>query len=129
MPSERDSVIKQLRLVFKIRSIITFCMFSTRNSKHEPLLRHSLFKNHPPYIIFYKREKKNVEVAVKKPPVNYRSCLKWCESTLLSHVMKRTLKTSHFELVPSESNVWRGFWGKHLRTAEYKTLTYWQKVY
>lgn len=41
--------------------------------------------------------------------------------------MKKTLKTSHFELVSSDDD-WRGFWGKHLRTIEYKGLTYFQRV-
>lgn len=68
-----------------------------------------------------------MDIAVKKPPVAYRSCFKWCESTLLSQIMKKTLKTSHFELVSSDDD-WRGFWGKHLRTIEYKSLTYFQRV-
>lgn len=41
--------------------------------------------------------------------------------------MKRTLRSSHFELV-DEDAAWRGYWGKHLHSTQYKTLTYWQRV-
>ncbi|KAI6201291.1 Tubulin polyglutamylase TTLL4 [Aphelenchoides besseyi] len=110
MPSE-NSIIRQL---------------STSSSKQEPLLRLSLFEGIPPFIIFYKRPKKS-DVLVKKPPNGYKNSFKWCQTTLLSHIMKRTLKTSHFELVPETSN-WLAYYGKHLHTSEYKLLNYWQRV-
>jgi hypothetical protein len=68
-------------------------------------LRKSLFKNTPASIIFYKREKKNVDVNVKKPPARWRDSLKWAHSTLLSHVMKRTLKVSFEILFPEVKNI------------------------
>lgn len=126
MSSERDNVIQHLRLVIFFCILIEF--FSTKSAKFEALLRKSQFDNFPPTIKFYNRTKKDVEVAVKRPTGIYKSILKWSQSTLLSHVMKRTLRTSHFELIPQVDNEWRGFWGKHLRSAEYKTLNYWQNV-
>lgn len=41
--------------------------------------------------------------------------------------MKRTLRTSHYELVDEEGD-WRGYWGKHLHSTQYQTMNYWQKV-
>ncbi|KAI6177078.1 hypothetical protein M3Y97_00868200 [Aphelenchoides bicaudatus] len=86
MPNERENIIKQL---------------STRSAKHEPLLRHSIFKNHPPYINFYKTEKKGL-----------------CSGAI-------QLISNWFRVKAVNGEV---FGANILRTNEYKTLTYWQKV-
>uniref|UniRef100_A0A1I7SQI1 Tubulin polyglutamylase TTLL4 n=1 Tax=Bursaphelenchus xylophilus TaxID=6326 RepID=A0A1I7SQI1_BURXY len=100
---------------------------SAASNKERPLVRHSIFPNMPPTIRFYKRETKVADFSVKKPPGRYKSTFRWCHTSLLPNLMKRTLRSSHYELVPEESE-WRGYWGKHLHSFQYRTLTYWQKV-
>ncbi|KAI6241047.1 Tubulin-tyrosine ligase [Aphelenchoides fujianensis] len=101
----------------------TIRRLSTSSSKHEPLLRLSLFQNIPPFVRFYAQNSDaKTRPAVKKPPNNCRDCFKWRKTTLLSNIMKRTLKQSHFELVPETGR------GKHLYTAEYRLLKCWQRV-
>ncbi|CAD5216442.1 unnamed protein product [Bursaphelenchus okinawaensis] len=99
----------------------------TNSPKERSLVRQSIFPNMPPTIIFYKRESKVADFVVKKPPARYKTTFKWCQTSLLPNLMKRTLRSSHYELVPEDGD-WRGYWGKHLHSFQYRTLTYWQKV-
>ncbi|CAK5101354.1 unnamed protein product [Meloidogyne enterolobii] len=95
-------------------------LFSQSNDV-QPFLRASLFDNVPPTILFYVKGTK-----VKKPH-NYTQQLTWCNNSLLALVVRHSLLASHFKLV-EEDQFWFGYWGRHLKSAQYQTLKPCQKV-
>ncbi|VDK72366.1 unnamed protein product [Onchocerca ochengi] len=88
----------------------------------KPFLRPSLFSNVPPTILFYSKESK-----VAKPSKAIRSKLMWCKNSLLPIVMRQSLTTSHFTIV-DESKFWIGYWGRHLKSVQYRTIKPYQKI-
>uniref|UniRef100_A0A1I8BQG4 Thioredoxin domain-containing protein n=1 Tax=Meloidogyne hapla TaxID=6305 RepID=A0A1I8BQG4_MELHA len=95
-------------------------LFSQSNDV-QPFLRASLFDNVPPTILFYVKGTK-----VKKPQ-HFTQQLTWCNNSLLALVVRHSLLTSHFKLV-EEDQFWFGYWGRHLKSAQYQTLKPCQKV-
>lgn len=74
--------------------------------------------------VLYTYIKKNL---VKKPNSQYASKLTWCHNALLPLVMRQTLTASHFKIV-DESKLWLGYWGRHLKSSQYKYLQPYQRV-
>ncbi|KAL3116117.1 hypothetical protein niasHT_007417 [Heterodera trifolii] len=95
---------------------------TTHSDDTLPFLRISTFDNVPPTILFYTKGAK-----VKKPPPHFASQLTWCNNSLLALVVRHSLAASHFKLV-DESKKWIGYWGKHLKSPQYRTLKPFQKV-
>uniref|UniRef100_A0A0N5BM99 Tubulin polyglutamylase TTLL4 n=1 Tax=Strongyloides papillosus TaxID=174720 RepID=A0A0N5BM99_STREA len=93
-----------------------------KTDKVNPLLQESLFENVPPLICFYSKGNK-----VVKPSKKISNHLYWCQNALLPIVMKKTLASSHFKIVPEEDN-WIGYWGRHWKSPKYKTLKPFQKM-
>ncbi|KAI1721209.1 tubulin-tyrosine ligase family domain-containing protein [Ditylenchus destructor] len=88
----------------------------------KPFLRRSNFSNVPPTINFYTKGHK-----VKKPTSKFTSRLTWCHNSLLPLVIRQSLAASHFKIV-DESKTWFGYWGRHLKSAQYKQIKPYQKV-
>ncbi|CAI2347509.1 unnamed protein product [Caenorhabditis sp. 36 PRJEB53466] len=95
---------------------------SKRNDNIQPFLRTSQFTNVPPTIRFYTKGTK-----VTKPNRRITNRLTWCHNSLLPIVMRQTLSASHFTVV-DESLFHVGYWGRHLKSAQYRTLQPHQKV-
>ncbi|KAM3724823.1 Tubulin polyglutamylase ttll-4 [Dirofilaria immitis] len=116
--------------ICSLSCLVTNCLCTTSCTAGEfsspptlkPFLRPSLFSNVPPTILFYSKETK-----VAKPSKVVRSTLMWCKNSLLPIVMRQSLTTSHFTIV-DESNFWIGYWGRHLKSAQYRTIKPYQKV-
>lgn len=70
---------------------------------------------------------KTYVIAVTKPSKVIRSTLTWCKNSLLPIVMRQSLAASHFTVV-DESTFWVGYWGRHLKSAQYRTIKPYQKV-
>lgn len=87
-----------------------------------PFIRKSLFSNMSPTICFYTRGNK-----VKKPHNRHLNGLTWCQNSLLPLVIRQSLLTSHFKVV-AEDTQWIGYWGRHLKSAQYKSIQPHQKV-
>ncbi|CAG9540704.1 unnamed protein product [Cercopithifilaria johnstoni] len=120
---EKDNDICSLSCLVANCLCTTSCI--TRESSPpilKPFLRPSLFSNVPPTIRFYGKESK-----VTKPSKEIRSTLMWCKNSLLPVVMRQSLAASHFTIV-DESNFWIGYWGRHLKSAQYRTIKPYQKV-
>uniref|UniRef100_A0A914DT35 Tubulin polyglutamylase TTLL4 n=1 Tax=Acrobeloides nanus TaxID=290746 RepID=A0A914DT35_9BILA len=88
----------------------------------QPFLRLSKFSNVPPTICFYTKGCK-----VRKPPQKWNSRLNWCHNSLLPIVMRHSLAASHFKIV-DESATWLGYWGRHLKSSQYRKIQPFQKV-
>ncbi|MFH4980664.1 hypothetical protein AB6A40_007373 [Gnathostoma spinigerum] len=88
----------------------------------QPFLRSSLFSNVPPTIRFYVKG-----AHVTKPSKRIRSRLLWCHNSLLPIVMRQCLSTSHFTVV-DENSAWLGYWGRHLKSSQYRSILPFQKV-
>ncbi|VDM95547.1 unnamed protein product [Thelazia callipaeda] len=88
----------------------------------KPFTRPSLFSNVSPTIRFYTKGTK-----VAKPSKAIRSKLLWCKNNLLPVVVRQSLVTSHFSIV-DESKLWVGYWGRHLKSIQYRTIKPFQKV-
>lgn len=88
----------------------------------QPFLRSSLFSNIPPTVRFYTKGTK-----VSKPNRKLCGKLTWCYNSLLPIVMRNSLAASHFKIV-DESLEWVGYWGRHLKSAQYKSIKPFQKV-
>ncbi|XP_054016012.1 tubulin monoglutamylase TTLL4-like [Hylaeus anthracinus] len=84
--------------------------------------RRSLFPNVGPYISFQSFD-------VKGPIVPYEVTrhMKWRLSTITPLIVRRTLVNSGFRLM-KKSQEWCGTWGKHMKSACFKTLKESQKV-
>ncbi|VDK71121.1 unnamed protein product [Litomosoides sigmodontis] len=115
--------------ICSLSCLVTNCLCTTSCAIREspppafkPFLRPSLFSNVPPTIRFYEKESK-----VTKPSKAIRSTLMWCKNSLLPIVMRQSLVASHFTIV-DESNFWIGYWGRHLKSAQYRTIKPYQKV-
>uniref|UniRef100_A0A0N4ZKC5 Tubulin polyglutamylase TTLL4 n=1 Tax=Parastrongyloides trichosuri TaxID=131310 RepID=A0A0N4ZKC5_PARTI len=87
-----------------------------KSDKINPLLQESLFENVPPTLCFYVKGTK-----VVKPSRKVGNRLTWCQNALLPIVMKKTLATSYFKIVPEEDD-WLGYWGRHWKSPKYKAL-------
>uniref|UniRef100_A0A915EUA9 Thioredoxin domain-containing protein n=1 Tax=Ditylenchus dipsaci TaxID=166011 RepID=A0A915EUA9_9BILA len=94
----------------------------TGSGNVKPFLRRSIFSNVPPTISFYTKGNK-----VKKPVSKFTSRLTWCHNSLLPLVIRQSLAASHFKVV-DESKTWFGYWGRHLKSAQYKKIKPYQKV-
>ncbi|EPB77465.1 Tubulin-tyrosine ligase family protein [Ancylostoma ceylanicum] len=88
----------------------------------QPFLRASLFTGIPPTIRFYTKGTK-----VSKPNKKITNRLTWCHNSLLPIVMRHCLAASHFTIV-DESLFYIGYWGRHLKSSQYRTLKPHQKV-
>uniref|UniRef100_A0A0N5A8K9 Tubulin polyglutamylase ttll-4 n=1 Tax=Syphacia muris TaxID=451379 RepID=A0A0N5A8K9_9BILA len=88
-----------------------------------PFLRPSLFANVPPTIRFYVKD----GILVSKPSKSICSKLTWCHNSLLPLVVRRSLSASHFKIV-NENSKWIGYWGRHLKSSQYKTVEPYQKI-
>ncbi|EJW80056.1 tubulin-tyrosine ligase [Wuchereria bancrofti] len=115
--------------ICSLSCLVTNCLCTTSCTTGEssplalkPFLRPSLFSNVPPTIRFYSKESK-----VTKPSKAIRSTLMWCKNSLLPIVMRQSLAASHFTIV-DESNFWIGYWGRHLKSTQYRTIKPYQKV-
>ncbi|VDK50129.1 unnamed protein product [Anisakis simplex] len=97
------------------------CVGSKSSSSH-PFLRSSLFSNVPPTVQFYMKGSK-----VTKPNKVICSRLTWCHNSLLPIVMRQCLSRSHFTIV-DQSSFWIGYWGRHLKSNQYRTIQPFQKV-
>ncbi|PAV63501.1 hypothetical protein WR25_07675 [Diploscapter pachys] len=96
---------------------------SSQNSKDpQPFLHASLFTGVPSTIKFYTKGTK-----VTKPNKKISSRLTWCYNSLLPIVMRHSLAVSHFTVV-DESLFYVGYCGRHLKSAQYKSLHPYQKV-
>ncbi|PIO74115.1 Tubulin-tyrosine ligase family protein [Teladorsagia circumcincta] len=62
-----------------------------------------------------------------KPNKKITSRLTWCHNSLLPIVMRHCLAASHFTIV-DESLFYIGYWGRHLKSSQYRTLKPYQKV-
>ncbi|PIC38692.1 hypothetical protein B9Z55_010615 [Caenorhabditis nigoni] len=93
-----------------------------KNGNSLPFLKSSQFTDVPPTIRFYTKGTK-----VTKPARKIQSRLTWCHNSLLPIVMRQTLSASHFTIV-DESLFHIGYWGRHLKSAQYKALQPHQKV-
>jgi tubulin polyglutamylase TTLL4 len=71
---------------------------------------------------------KSSKFTVKKPPLKFITQLSWCNNSLLALVVRHSLMASHFKLV-DETRTWIGYWGRHLKSAQYRTLKPYQKVH
>ncbi|KAK6743382.1 hypothetical protein RB195_010562 [Necator americanus] len=87
----------------------------------QPFLRASLFTGIPPTIRFYTKGTK-----VSKPNKKITSRLTWCHNSLLPIVMRHCLAASHFTIV-DESLFYIGYWGRHLKSSQYRALKPHQK--
>ncbi|CAD6185802.1 unnamed protein product [Caenorhabditis auriculariae] len=103
-------------------SAMSRLLAGTANSSTQPFLRGSLFTGVPPTIRFYTKGTK-----VTKPTRKITSRLTWCHNSLLPIVMRQTLAASHFTVV-DETLFHIGYWGRHLKSSQYKTLKPYQKV-
>ncbi|EGT33722.1 hypothetical protein CAEBREN_32149 [Caenorhabditis brenneri] len=92
------------------------------NGNSSPFLKSSLFTDVPPTIRFYTKGTK-----VTKPARKIQARLTWCHNSLLPIVMRQTLSASHFTVV-DESLFYIGYWGRHLKSAQYRVLQPHQKV-
>lgn len=63
-----------------------------------------------------------------KPSRHIRSRLLWCHNSLLPVVIRQCLSTSYFTIV-DETNRWIGYWGRHLRSTQYRSVLPYQKVF
>ncbi|PIO60846.1 hypothetical protein TELCIR_17648, partial [Teladorsagia circumcincta] len=61
-----------------------------------------------------------------KPNKKITSRLTWCHNSLLPIVMRHCLAASHFTIV-DESLFYIGYWGRHLKSSQYRTLKPYQK--
>ncbi|GMT19416.1 hypothetical protein PFISCL1PPCAC_10713 [Pristionchus fissidentatus] len=93
-----------------------------RSDKSQPFLRSSQFSNVPPTVRFYTKGTK-----VSKPNRKICSRLSWCHNSLLPIVMRHSLAASHFKVV-DETHQWIGYWGRHLKSADYRGIKPHQKV-
>ena len=116
LPSERFD------LILLNRDVIDFTELCSVSNDCQPFLSPSSFKNIPPTILFYTKS-----IKVKKPPSRFVSRLTWCSNSLLALVVRHSLVASHFKLV-DETKVWIGYWGRHLKSIQYRTLKPFQKV-
>lgn len=92
------------------------------NGNAAPFLKSSQFTDVPPTIRFYTKGTK-----VTKPARKIQARLTWCHNSLLPIVMRQTLAASHFTVV-DESLFYVGYWGRHLKSAQYRALQPHQKV-
>lgn len=95
---------------------------TSSGQQHQPFLRASLFTGVPPTIRFYTKGTK-----VTKPNKKITSRLTWCHNSLLPIVMRHCLAASHFTIV-DESLFYIGYWGRHLKSSQYRSLKPYQKV-
>lgn len=114
-------------------------MLSTPSRGHQPFLRLSKFSNVSPTICFYTKGTKgnftvfmikNIKkfILVRKPPNKWISKLNWCHNSLLPLVMRHSLAASHFKIV-DETSKWIGYWGRHLKSSQYRKIKPFQKVF
>ncbi|KAK5975121.1 hypothetical protein GCK32_018923 [Trichostrongylus colubriformis] len=66
-------------------------------------------------------------ISVTKPNKKITSRLTWCHNSLLPIVMRHCLAASHFTVV-DESLFYIGYWGRHLKSSQYRALKPYQKV-
>uniref|UniRef100_A0A915Q6C7 Tubulin-tyrosine ligase n=1 Tax=Setaria digitata TaxID=48799 RepID=A0A915Q6C7_9BILA len=122
LDEEKDNDICSLSCLVTNCLCTTSCIGDFSPPAMKPFLRPSLFPNVPPTIRFYGKGSK-----VTKPSKAIRSTLMWCKNSLLPIVMRQSLAASHFTIV-DESNFWIGYWGRHLKSAQYRTIKPYQKV-
>ncbi|VDM45226.1 unnamed protein product [Toxocara canis] len=127
--ANRDVCLESFKVPGSIIAIIEvgqkYCSCVTSNtssSSPQPFLRSSLFSNVPPTVQFYIKGCK-----VTKPNKNICARLTWCHNSLLPIVMRQCLSRSHFTVV-DESAMWIGYWGRHLKSNQYRTIQPFQKV-
>ncbi|CAJ0931373.1 unnamed protein product, partial [Mesorhabditis belari] len=95
---------------------------SSSQTDPQPFLRSSFFTHIPPTVRFYTKGTR-----VSRPNRKLCNRLQWCHNSLLPIVMRNSLAASHFKVV-DESLQWIGYWGRHLKSVQYKTLKPIQKV-
>lgn len=116
--------------ICSLSCLVSSCLCTTSNClvapkqspPPQPFLRPSIFSNVPPTVQFYVKGSK-----VTKPNKEIRSRLTWCQNALLPIVMRQCLAVSHFKVV-DESQFWIGYWGRHLKSNQYRTVKPFQKV-
>ncbi|CAI4229145.1 unnamed protein product [Auanema sp. JU1783] len=106
-----------------LSDLVSSCLSKNRSSiETEPFLRSSLFTGVQPTIRFYTKGTK-----VSKPNRKICSRVTWCHNSLLPIVMRQSLASSHFSIV-DEHSFYVGYWGRHLKSAQYKTMMPYQKI-
>uniref|UniRef100_A0A1I7X7F1 DM13 domain-containing protein n=1 Tax=Heterorhabditis bacteriophora TaxID=37862 RepID=A0A1I7X7F1_HETBA len=117
LPSEDD------KGMCGLTDLVSNCLSKTNRPavQPQPFLRTSLFTGIPPTVNFYVKGTK-----VSKPNRKITSKLTWCNNSLLPIVMRHSLAASHFTVV-DESLLYIGYWGRHLKSSQYKLLKPYQK--
>ncbi|KAF8359016.1 ttll-4, partial [Pristionchus pacificus] len=120
--SSRDSSPDQRTTKDNTESIGDTGSSNGSTEKTQPFFRCSQFSNVPPTVRFYTKGTK-----VTKPNRKICSRLTWCHNSLLPIVMRHSLAASHFKVV-EETNQWIGYWGRHLKSTDYRNILPHQKV-
>ncbi|KJH53062.1 Tubulin-tyrosine ligase family protein [Dictyocaulus viviparus] len=113
-----------------LTDLVSSCLSKANNNRNrvnstqqtQPFLRASLFTGIPPTIRFYTKGTK-----VSKPSKKITCRLTWCHNSLLPIVMRNSLSASHFTIV-DESLFFIGYWGRHLKSSQYRSFKPHQKV-
>ncbi|XP_065216556.1 tubulin monoglutamylase TTLL4-like isoform X2 [Planococcus citri] len=85
-------------------------------------LRMSLFPNVPPYVKFSTHDVKGEQF-----PIHIHKLLRWKLSNITPVVVRKVVANTGYRLLKN-STYWGGTWGKHTRSAGFKTLYDYQKM-
>lgn len=86
-------------------------------------LRRSLFANVPPYVAFQSYD----STKIPNLPRSLRKHMKWRLTTITPLLVRKTLVNTGYRLV-KKSPEWCAIWGKHMKSACFKTIKENQKI-